>query len=109
MDIEFNHEHLRRLCESYAVAKKKLGTNCAKKLRTRLSDLQASQCVTELVAGDPHPLKGDRDGEFAVSLADGWRLTFVPDHVPVPTSPNGKIDWSKVNKIRIVFIGDYHD
>lgn len=109
MDIDFQNKDLRKLCESDTHAQRKLGPDCAKKLRARLSDLEAAERVTDLVAGKPHPLAGDRDGQFALSLAGGARLTIVADHEPLPTDSHGKIDWSKVSKIRIVFIGDYHD
>ncbi len=71
--------------------------------------LAAAGCVTELVAGRPHPLKGDRASEFALSLESGKRLVFKPDNDPVPLMKDGGIDWSKVTAVCIVFIGDYHD
>lgn len=109
MEINFKDKKVRELCENRTVAEKKLGAVCARKLRTRLSDLEAASRVTELVAGNPHPLKGDRVGQFALDLAGGWRLVFSPHQDPCPTHPDGGIDWSKVTIIRIEFIGDYHD
>ena len=75
----------------------------------RLQALEAAARVTDLVAGNPHPLKGDRYGEFALDLAGGWRLTFVPAHNPCPASPDGGIDWAQVTIVTIEYIGDYHD
>lgn len=109
MEITFGDRKLQKLCEQQDLAQRKLGANCAKKLRTRLADLAAASCVTELVAGRPHPLKGDRAGEFAVNLEGGTRLVFKPDHDPIPLAEDGSIDWSKVTAVCIVFIGDYHD
>lgn len=109
MEIFFNDKKLRELCEKRAVAVKKLGAVCARKLQNRLDDLDAATRVTDLVAGNPHPLKGDRLGQFAVDLAGGWRLVFVPKHDPCPQREDQSIDWSQVTIIRIDFIGDYHD
>jgi proteic killer suppression protein len=109
MDISFADAHLTALCEQERLAKRQLGALCAKKLRTRLADLGAAANVAELVAGRPHPLAGDRLGQFAVSLAGGVRLVFEPSHNPIPRSDDGMIDWRYVTKIRIVYIGDYHD
>ncbi|QSR85599.1 hypothetical protein [Methylacidimicrobium sp. B4] len=53
------------------MARKKLGNDCARKLKARLGDLGAAQTVAELVAGNPHPLTGDRAGEYAVSRSGG--------------------------------------
>ncbi|MHC5717761.1 MAG: type II toxin-antitoxin system RelE/ParE family toxin [Nostoc sp.] len=109
MEITFADSKLQKLCEQQDPAQRKLGTNCAKKLRTQLAILGAASCVTELVIGHPHPLKGDRVGEFAVNLEGGKRLVFKPDNDPIPLSEDGSIDWSKVTAVCIVLIGDYHD
>lgn len=109
MDIHFKDKKIRELCEKRAVAEKKLGAACARKLQTRLDDLDAATRVTDLVAGNPHPLKGDRHGQFAVDLAGGWRLVFAPRHDPCPTKDDQSIDWSRVTIISIEYIGDYHD
>ena len=109
VDIEFADNSCRKLCEQAKHAQKKLGPDCAKKLRTPLADLAAAASVAELVAGDPHPLKGDRDGQFSVSLAGGVRLVFEPNHDPIPRLDAGGVNWRLVTKVTIVFIGDYHD
>lgn len=109
MDINFKDKKVRELCEKQVAAEKKLGAACARKLRTRLSDLESANQVTDLVAGNPHPLKGERAGQFALDLSGGFRLVFAPDHDLCPTRPDGGIDWSKVTIICIEYIGDYHD
>ncbi|OAI09218.1 killer suppression protein HigA [Methylomonas methanica] len=109
MEIHFKDKKIRELCEKRAAAEKKLGAACARKLRTRLDDLDAASKVTELVAGNPHPLKGDRKGQFSLDLTGGWRLVFSPDHDPCPRHDDQSVDWSRVTIICIEFIGDYHD
>jgi toxin HigB-1 len=109
LKVNFKDKKIREMCEKQAVAEKKLGAACARKLRGRLSDLEAAARVTDLAAGNPHPLKGDRQGQFALDLAGGWRLVFAPDLNPCPTRPDGGIDWSQVIIVCIAYIGDYHD
>jgi proteic killer suppression protein len=109
MEITFGDSKLKKLCEQQTVAQKQLGTPCARKLRSRLADLLAASNVRELVAGRPHPLKGDRDGQFALDLQGGKRLVFEPAEEPIPFGEDGGIDWAKVSSICIVFVGDYHD
>ena len=109
MKITFRDKKLRQLCEKHGIAQRKLGAACARKLRARLGDLEAANQVTELIAGNPHPLKGDRAGQFAMSLAGGWRLVFSPDHEPCPTTMDGGVDWSQVTIVCIEYIGDYHE
>lgn len=109
MDIVYVDEKLKKLCHEEKTASKKLGPICAKKLRTRLADLDAATAIGDLVAGRPHPLKGDRRGQFAVDLEGGVRLCFEPANDSVPKREDDSIDWSKVTAVRIVYIGDYHD
>jgi proteic killer suppression protein len=91
------------------VAEKKLGAVCARKLRARLDDLNVASCLTDLIAGNPHPLKRDRLGQFALDLAGGSRLVFSPNHDPIPVHDDQSIDWSQVTFVCIEFIGDYHE
>jgi toxin HigB-1 len=109
MEITFANSKLQKLCEQQALAQKQLGSPCARKLRSRLADLQAAPNVRELVASRPHPLKGDREGQFALDLKGGKRLVFKPAEEPIPFGEDGGIDWAEVSSICIVFIGDYHD
>lgn len=109
MEIRFKDKRVRELCEKRSAAETKLGSACARKLHTRLSDLESASRVSDLVAGSPHPLKGDRLGQFALDLAGGVRLVFAPGHDPCPTRSDGGIDWSQVTVACIEYIGDYHD
>lgn len=109
MEIRFRDKSLSEICQKRAVANKKLGDISARKLRARISDLEAAERVTDLQAGNPHPLKGDRRGQFALELSGGWRLVFEPANKPVPRKDDSSIDWSRVTIVSIEFIGDYHD
>lgn len=110
MQIHFHNRKLRKLCEDSREAVRRLGSNSAKKLQSRLSDIEAAANVKELpLLGNPHSLVGDRQGQFAISLAGGKRLVFKPSHNPVPKKDDGGINWTLVTSVTIVFIGDYHD
>ena len=109
MEIQYKDKKIRELCEKQAVAERKLGAPCARKLRSRLGDLEAATRVSDLTFGNPHPLKGDRLGRFALDLAGGWRLVFSPANHPSPTHADGSTDWTQVTIVCIEYIGDYHD
>ncbi|MBL1278016.1 MAG: killer suppression protein HigA [Ectothiorhodospiraceae bacterium] len=100
---------LKKLCLSSKEADKKLGPNSGKKLRNRLFDIEAASNVSELIAGRPHPYTGDKVGLFSLDLHGGDRLLFEPLKKPLPTKDDGGIDWSNVESIFIVFIGDPHE
>lgn len=107
--IRFRDEKLRKLCEQRRAMVRKHGDLAARKLRARLEDLASATCVTELPAGRPHELRGDRAGQYAVALHGGLRLVFEPSVQPPPASEHGGIDWNAVDHVTIVAIEDYHD
>lgn len=109
MEPTFKTKALQKLATDERVAKRELGEPCAKQLRNRLADLRAAKVVGELLAGQPHPLKGDRVGQFAVTLHGGVRLVFEATDEPLPTTPEGDINWPAVANVRVIFIGDYHE
>lgn len=71
MDISFLRSDLKKLCEDSKYPSGKLGSTSARKLRTRLAALDAAAKLGDVTAGRPHPLKGDRTGEFALDLSGG--------------------------------------
>jgi toxin HigB-1 len=107
--ILFSDDNLQKLCENERLQTKRLGAACAKKLRTRLADLGAATSVRELTAGRPHPLHGSRKGQFALDLYSGVRLCFEAADEPIPARSDGSIAWELVTRVRVVFVGDYHD
>ena len=110
MKITYRDKKLRKLCKNSREAMRKLGADSARKLQSRHSDMEAAASVEELPPlGNPHPLSGDRKGQFSIGLAGGVRLVFEPDHNPVPRRVDLGVDWRRVTEVRIVFIGDYHD
>jgi proteic killer suppression protein len=100
MKVTFKNVKLRKFCEA---------KSSSKKLRARLADLGAVESVQDLVYGKPHPLKGDRAGQFALSLEGAERLVFEPSNNPIPYLNDESIDWSEVTEVCIIFVGDYHD
>jgi proteic killer suppression protein len=58
--------------------------------------------------GDWHELTGSRKGEFACSLSGRVRLIFVPANEPLPTKPDGGLDWSNITAVMNLEVVDYH-
>jgi hypothetical protein len=76
----------------------------AEKLKGRLADLRAANCVNDLIAGRPRELQGDRVGQVALSLGDGFQLVFCANHRVVPLVEGSHVDWSRVNRVKIMSI-----
>ena len=74
-----------------------------------MADISAAKRVTELITGHPHPLKGDRLGQFSLDLAGGWRLVFASANDPIPRREDASVNWSAVTIVCIDYIGDYQD
>ena len=55
-----------------------------------------------------HQLSGNREGQFAVDLAQPHRLVFAPNHEPLPTREDGGLDRSRITAIVILEVVDYH-
>lgn len=108
MKISFYDDDIEGLCKQPRLATRRLGAESAKKLQRRLNELFAAGTVAEPVAGRPHPLEGNRAGQFAVDLHSGYRLVFKPTHHPPPAKSDGSIDWAQVGEITIIEAEDYH-
>jgi proteic killer suppression protein len=111
MEIDFRTKKLRKASGSDQAMRAEWGDQMAKKLKQRLADLEAADCLEDVrnLPGRFHQLTGDRSGEFAADLKGQYRLVFRPDHEPVPIKEDGGIDWSQVTAVMIIDVGvDYH-
>ena len=107
LELAFETKSLRNLCENQSEARQKLGLTVAGKLKRRLADLRAAECVTEMVAGRIRELKGYSSSRIAVELGKSTVVVFVANHVKTPMLTSGDVDWARVRRIRILSIGDY--
>ena len=110
MEISFSTSKLAKLCNSEKKLRGTHGPRMARLIQQRLMDLDAAETLESMrsIPGRCHQLTENLDGLFAVDLVHPDRLVFAPDHDPVPQLNSGGVDWSKVTKIEIFGIGDYH-
>ncbi len=81
-------------------------------IRRRLDELKAAQTLDIMRFLPParcHELKAGRAGELSVDLDHPYRLVFKPDHNPLPTKPDGGLDWTQVTSTKILGMEDTHD
>jgi len=103
----------RKLEKQLTVARelKKTYGSMAKKVNQRMKELEAAdnlEVFMTIPAARCHKLKGDREGEYAVSISGNYRLIFRPDHDPVPRKGDQSIDAIRVTDIQIMGTEDYH-
>lgn len=111
MDIDFASNKLQKICNDHSVAVRKLGINCATKLRNRMDDLRAAPSLEVLrppFPGRCHELKGDKEGVLSLDLEHPFRLLFEPLKNPPPTRSDGGLDWSQIDVVIITSIEDTH-
>lgn len=106
----WSNTRLERDCSDDRRASRRFGPERWATLRRRLASLSAAPTLRDLegVPGKFHPLVGDRAGQFAMTVSASHRLIFVPDHNPVPMTPDGGIDRDQITRVRILEVVDYH-
>ena len=104
MELAFATKSLRDICESAERATQKLGPRVSEKLKRRLADLRAAVSVSDLIAGRPHELDGLQQRRVAVELGAGYHLIFSANHAVIPKLESGKMDWSKVTRVKLLRI-----
>ena len=111
MKFEFLDSKLHAQCHDGRAATKAFGVASAKKLKTRLDDLDAAQSMEDMrnLPGHWEELKHDRAGQFSVRLHGGWRLIVKPQKQPPPTKPDGGLNWVAIDSLYITEVVDYHD
>ncbi|MDE2729838.1 MAG: system killer suppression protein [Bacteroidota bacterium] len=111
MTINFRTRKLKKLLDSDNALQRGYGQQGAKRVKARMALLLGAGSLHQVPRQSPerlHQLKGRRKEEFAVDLGPRLRLTFVPDHDPVPRYQDGGIDLKRVTAITIRNIEDYH-
>ena len=110
MEISFANRKLKKECESQSALQSAHGQACARKVMTRIADLQAAASLADLreLPGRCEELKGDRRGQLSLTLPDGKRLVFESAANPSPRKTHGGLDWSAVKAIRLLEIENYH-
>jgi proteic killer suppression protein len=103
-----------KLAKQYSTAKLLLrahGEARAKLIRRRLDELRAVVVLDDLrnTPGRLHELKGDRKGQLSLDLDGPYRLLFAPNHNPVPATPEGGLDWTRITAVTIPGVEDTHE
>jgi len=72
----FRHKGLKEFFETNS--KRGIPPELASRVGRRLDVLEAAQEIGDIDAHgfDLHRLKGDRQGEWAISVSGNWRITF---------------------------------
>lgn len=111
MDIVFNNRKFEKECNNQRLLETNHGADRAKRIRRRLDNLRAANVLEDMrnLPGRCHELIQDRAGQLSLDLDHPYRLIFEPADEPIPTKPDGGIDWNKVTAVRILGVEDTHE
>ncbi|WP_414528703.1 killer suppression protein [Nodularia chucula] len=111
MDIVFNNRKFEKECNNQKLLEKKHGADRAKRIRRRLDDLRAANVLEDMrcLPGRCHELVKDRAGQLSLDLDHPYRLILEPADEPIPSKPDGGIDWNKVTAVRILGVDNTHE
>lgn len=79
LKITFKSNKLGKICTDSSVTRKTYNLEMAEKIAQRMEELEAADSVDMLLQfqiGRCHPLKGNRQGQFAMDLVQPFRLVF---------------------------------
>jgi hypothetical protein len=101
VQIAFDTEKLRNLCEREFHATRQFGSRVAEVLRHRLADLRAARTIYDVIVGNMRAFPDDRT-RMMLDLCDGYVLVFCANHPQKQSSE--PLDWAKVSRIRVTDI-----
>ena len=108
MELAFESQCIRTICENEARARIDLGLEVAEALKHRLADMRAATSIYDLVAGKPR-LSGTQDQQLVVDLCDSHRVVLEANHPDNPTMETGRLDWARISRIKVLRIESDYD
>lgn len=79
MKVTFRNRKIEKICTNASAAEKAYGKNMAYKIQQRISEIRAADTVEMMIQfhiGRCHPLRQNRQGQYAVDLVQPYRLVF---------------------------------
>ncbi|MGI6714128.1 MAG: hypothetical protein ACOX3K_03705 [Bacilli bacterium] len=108
MEIVYDDRRVALLFENFELMKRKKGIEITRRIKMRYDVLKAAISFAEflkIAPGNPHALKGDKKGLFAVSVDKNKRLILQP------MTENGDVSliaFAQCDKVIIKGVEDYH-
>lgn len=98
--LSFATPELRVLCEDPKVAAAELGDDLARLLRARLADLRSADDLLNLPTGNPR-VEG---GNYLLDLGIAATMRWVPSGPSAKSAGISGLDWTSLNRVKLVGI-----
>ena len=82
-----------------------MGTEVAEVLKRRLADIRAATSYGDLIAGKPRLLNIGDLRILNVDLGEDYHLILEANHPQNPLTETGKLDWTRVSRVKVTHIG----
>jgi hypothetical protein len=109
VELSFETEELREVCEKRAAATVLFGVQAALDFERCLADILATRTVAEFQRLFPNLITSKLSGESSIEFSTGKKILFRVGHVKVPMTAANTIAWQKVTRIRILKLESDHD
>ncbi|HEY8606411.1 MAG TPA: hypothetical protein VIM12_04775 [Noviherbaspirillum sp.] len=103
IQLAFQDENLRKVCESTVSAKRKYGRLAGPSLHARLADLKAADSPADLVEWGFAEFDQASKDRIVIFVDDCYRILIAANHKPPPGTP-GQLDWKQVTRVKILSI-----
>ncbi len=109
MEVQYASKDLGKTLTDDRLLRKKYG-KLSDAIKARLADLRAVETLDDMrvMPGRIEELKQYRRGQFSIRISANWRMILMPANDPVPTKPDGGIDWTAVTIVEVLEMEDYH-
>ncbi|MDY0214734.1 MAG: hypothetical protein RBS24_04345 [Bacilli bacterium] len=108
MEIEFDNLKVSKLFSNLSLMEREKGKEITRKIKLRCDQIHAAETFDIYLKNAPgkcHPLKGNRKGQFGVSIDRNKRLVIMPI---VENGDMSEQSLKKCKKIIIKGVIDYH-
>ena len=99
MELSFQTEELREICETRAAAASALGLQAALELERCLADIEAAESVIDVEMLYRERVVEHSTHERSVRFAPEYTLIFRSGHVRTHNLSTGATDWERVTRL----------
>lgn len=109
LELAFISKSLRQICESRSTAEKKFPNAVVDNLIRRIADIRAAHRISDLPPILFLTETQEGNDYVVVNISDGYQLIFCANHINPPLLENGKTDWNKVDRVKLIEIRNRND
>lgn len=108
MELNFLTVELRDICEDRAVAIQELGPVLGVQLSARLADIEAVDTLDELSALHAVDFDEVEAEQYRLRFAPEIALALRPGGAKPPRHEDGRIDWSRLDRLSVIGIETFN-